>query len=1212
MDRRAPQAIAFLAFLFAAIAIANALSFTASPEINSGNNATTTENLICQWDASGDTTQTNVTWYRNGISQLNVTSAISPSTLGSGNTTRGEVWNCSVTITNGTSVIVQSDILNIINANPDAISVRNESSLDQGNRTTILEDEARTFTVVSVDPDSDEVSYSSISLPSNANLGSSTGIMTWTPNVSQLGNNTVTFIALDNQTPDRGSSAKDFTFEVLAVNDNPTFSPALANQSATEGVAFTYNISGADEENDFPLNFTVSSDIGNLAINLTSNTTATIYFTTGSPSFSDRGNHTVSVNLTDANGASIVSTFNLEVSPVNQLPILSFISNASGTQGSIFITYFNATDFDVNDTLVFNINPVSCALSNPWSVDKIGQGPILTYTQANATINQTLTNTHVACKLVNISVSDGKETDTQVVEFNLTNVNDAPVLYDISGTASNSDGSNITSQTAYSNSVYKYTANASDVDSLVSGGENLTFTDNTSLFNINSVGYISFTPNSSHIGNHSILITVLDDDGLNDTKLMVLEVKNNSAPVLDAVANQTCLEDLQCTIYITATDTDGDNISFSSNNTAIFNITDYNTTAGRLQITYLQSQIGNYSITVTATDTRLASDSAVFNLTINNINDNPVLSPVVFPNPIVATHLVSFQATASDEDIQLYGGQEFLNFSSEFITNSTIFNISTSFNNATNTSTGIITFTPSAGDVGNHSVNISVRDPSNATHYRIVNFTILAKTNPPNITEIQPYGTPISNITVFSFYNTTGFPDMNTSINISENKTVLFNHTTLDDTTPSASLGIMWQLDGINITSNTSLNYYFDFFTSGTKRMKLLVEDDMLENNSFTWVIDITNINRPPILNTSLENVTIDSTETFTNYLYLRDELRYLDPDDDLNSNKLIGTGETNTLTFTATACAVATITITDQDVKFTPSDIGTCIVTFTAEDTGGLTLESNFVYVNVTEVPNGTETTIEVPVSTAGGGGGGGGSASIVIPEEIEVETPKPLNLIVPESISIFRNKSISVPIIVENTWNATIYDIVVSAFTNKTGINITLDRFQFPEMETDDKETIIMTVMGYRLGENFEIHMNASLPDPKFTDTASIFINSMEQTGEDESVAVKVTFARDLLSTNEECQELNELLNEADHQNKLGNVNEANRLLDTVINGCKYLASKTQVHEEKPTIFDLGFFKRFNFFYIGIGALLVAFVTAIVVIELRLRKEKNHPKTP
>ena len=157
-----------------------------------------------------------------------------------------------------------------------------------------------------------------------------------------------------------------------------------------------------------------------------------------------------------------------------------------------------------------------------------------------------------------------------------------------------------------------------------------------------------------------------------------------------------------------------------------------------------------------------------------------------------------------------------------------------------------------------------------------------------------------------------------------------------------------------------------------------------------------------------------------------------------------------------------------------------------------------------------------------------------------------------------------------------------------------------KFERIPYGGSEKVILTVTNYRLGENFEIIVSADVADPEFTDTALIMINSLEAANMGEDLKTKVTFARDLLGQNPECVELNELLQEADELIADGNFEEAKQLVQGVIDGCKYLVSKSRSKEEKPQSVEeyvkRKVLKNPNFW---ISAFLVFALLTVILIE-------------
>jgi hypothetical protein len=122
---------------------------------------------------------------------------------------------------------------------------------------------------------------------------------------------------------------------------------------------------------------------------------------------------------------------------------------------------------------------------------------------------------------------------------------------------------------------------------------------------------------------------------------------------------------------------------------------------------------------------------------------------------------------------------------------------------------------------------------------------------PPNITSIYPYGTPLSNTTVFAFNYTYLFPGRITSINVTENTILLFNHTNYN-VESSDTLTCSWYLDGSLVEENdceyiSHWYYDVDFFQQGIRDVRLVVDDGNFFNKDvFTWNVSVENINRVP------------------------------------------------------------------------------------------------------------------------------------------------------------------------------------------------------------------------------------------------------------------------------------------------------------------------------------------------------------------------------
>jgi len=1205
------------------ILLAQAGSFTSNPAI-SPTTPDTTDNLVCSWNVSADTIETNITWYRNDTQfsqQINTTE--NSSTISSIQTVKGERWNCTVSIRNTTHNISYNTNTTIYNADPGAIEVVNSTNSTIGNYTNVTEDLTNIFNLTSIDPDGDPVTYSILAgPPAGASLNPSTGIFTWIPEYTNNDVN-ITFVVTDDEEGTPGITARKVLFNIFYVNDAPEFNPSLENQTVVSNEKFNYLMTAIDEESNWPIKFDITSvtpslNINSLAIINTSNTTAIIYYSgnaTGSEA--DVGNYTINITINDSLGANTTSTFNLEIQSTNYAPNITLVrpTNITQTQGGNITFEILGNDTNENDTLNFTIAAVSCTLSeDPWL------GTINTTNSsaenASAIVDLTVTdNRHVICPIVRITLTDGGAEDFEDVFLNISNTNDPPKIEVLSSSPSNfpTFNTNISNLTSYGQAPFRYQINATDNDTDTYEGENLTYSLNETWISINATsGLISFIPNSSYVGNFSVLVNVSDDEGLYDTEIMLLKILNNTAPLFN-LTNLSCAESVLCVHKINSSDIEGDNITFNSSNSTIFPLTQINYTTptnATYNQTPLQSYVGNHTITVFAVDEHGAERNATMTFSINNTEDSPL---VVVPNTlsrIVETHDTGFNVYANDSDFDLpfpFNDSVNVTFNYTFVLGPDIITGTTQyFDGGINRPYIRVLVLPGLGQSGNYTVNFTAIDNSGLESSALLNFTVLAKTEPPNITYVMPYGQPYNASTIFNLtergiYNST-------NISIDENITVLFNVTVVDDNTSFGNLAFEWYFDGVLNATTISFNRSFGFYTSGLRNITFLVNDLDYENSSYTWLATVADINRPPTLQNSLENLSVNGTETFNDYLKQGAITYFIDPDDDPNRNYYFEGNETSLLNYTVTECALADFNIIGHDLKVTPTQIGTCRVTFTAYDSDGLNLTSNNVTIDLNELP--AETAIPTPTSSSGGGGSSRRS-SVVVPINREEKKLEVIKLVVPELVNIYRNKTIEIPVIVMNTWNETIQEINLSGITSNTTENVTLgfSEHYFESLRGGEERNVTLTVSNYRLGQNFEVRIDANVTEPEASDSALVLINSIEQLDTGDDLETKVTFAQDLLNENPECAELNELLEEAITNIEEGESAEATKMVDGVIDGCKYLVSVAKKTKQTPQTIVNNIIEKAKWEHLLI---FLGLAIVLVGISLAVRARKGEKETP
>ncbi len=1162
-------------------------NFTGSVQIDP-ENATSTQNLECSWTVTGEET-INVTWYKNSVVFNSSTSVTSPWKLPKIHTTKNDKWNCTVIAINTSSApseVLDSDTVLIDNSAPVSSYIGNSTGQDIGSVEHILEGKEYTFWHVANDPDNDGLTYLVIQ-SSYCSVNSGTGEITCNstsqPNLTTK--DKFDFLVTDGDK----YSGETLYINVTPVNDRPDFLVPLEDESIEENQTLQYKFSMTDEESSSGFTVNISSNYSdNRLQNITFDTIEFIiqFNTNRTADFDDRGNYTVYITACDPldNSLCVDGNFNLEVTPLNQRPNITNISYQPRTQEQNFTLYVNATDPDDSDTLTFSVSS-GCGISNPWSIQTLDGGP----SNARGIINTTLTNDHIACKNITITVEDSVgQTDSREIILLITNVNDYPIIYNYSYYDNTQGNKYIKNLTAYTNVSFQYKINATDPDLITDSNEFVTFYDNSSNCNGNcpslwinsSDGTIRFMPNITSLQGQSSKmyhyeINVTDFYGLSYVTIMNITIYNNTPPYFSPdLIDKTASERVVFTYDIDAYDYQNDVITYEDD-VGLFEINQ----SGVINFTPVCNNIGNYTVTITVTDEKGAFTEESFDLEIQNTQDAPQVA--VIPNSTLIEEkpfYLDVSSSVTDLDIDCSKVEDSVNYSSQFLFGSTLFVI--------NETTGIISYTPNTSSDGGYIVEVTVTDTFGLSDSFKLNLTVVNRTRPPEIHNITPYGYP----TVFNWTDVSDLGSNFTTINVSEGTTVVFDHNSTDP--ENNDLLFNWTVDGVTVGTEKNLSYYFDYSSSGLRDIVLIVSDAIngtIDHSvNFTWNTSVRNFNRAPRINDSLPNVRINRTKEISDYLSGGlSETRFWDPDGDI-------------LTYNWTSSSIVTINRNGDDVTFTPEQVGVAYIYFTASD-GFLSVTSNNVTVNVTSVPepppassndNTRTSTSDTPIPYS-------------VIEEVEKEKQVYLDILVPQVVTVYRNNTVREVIKIVNKGNTTLRGIYLSAKTNFTDAEISFSDDYFPELLPGAEEKTDLIITAYKLMNHYEIVLYANVTDPEYQDKAVVYVNAIEKSRGNQSVtSTKITFARDLLSSNPECLELNEFLKQAQAHMENGQYDKASDILDSVIQGCKYLVSQSRLEDESPSGFAIALDLEKTPY---IKPILITFVVVMVgAIVLTIRAKK------
>lgn len=1228
-----------------------ALSFSAGPTLSS-DNITTTNDFSCDFTPLGNGSLTaNITWYLNGSSwtsndqSVSVISGIhfSSNSVSHINTSKHEKWKCKVTLDNTTNTLV---------SNSSEVEIKNTlPTINNPSQVTFNEDSYYEFVMTAIDPDGDNLTWTSNDL-SKGNYGN-VQLFDILPNGTVIINEStenlvgihqVQLSAFDELT--KGSTSI-YNFTLVAVNDPPIFVKPSLIYHCNESQVCSGSINATDQDNTSDQ---LTYQFNETFINASSDGTFRFI-----PTYNQAAveNWIIKVNVTD--GINTTSdVLNLTILTSNHAPNVSYV-NVSGVQNeSLYTFYFNVTDsLDPQDVFFFNIAD-DCG-KNVWTIENVTNGS--NSTTAIGLINTSLySNDYVECRVVTISVLEYesslmmlKKTYDYNLTLNISNINDAPMINELSNL---NVRKNISNQLAALGLSFAYVVNATDVDTLTYQGDSLsywltnvpTFTNGNPLFVINSltgnITSVQSEMNSTYAGLWEFTVNVNDSltPTLSDSRNITINISYNFPPVINFFNSSSCADNFSCLKNISADDAEFSKSILSLNSlnyTNPLNIsrTNYtsdeissllglnlsagkfstNTTSYWINFTPDDKDVGSYALNLTFTDDVGNKNTTIlyFNITntpeephFDNDDDHSTLDPVSFG---IVAETLPFLKYIYFYDPDLFYNLDNLNFSFVFDgSNLSGFNIS-----QVNNSCALINYTVDSVSSGSYTINMTLNDSYNLSTTQVINFDVHDTDEFPNITQVKPFFNETSNLTSTSFFDI--FKNTSTTVDFNEGNTVTFDIRVFD--ADNESMNVSWYVDGslvqdnIYNSSNLGNSAYektFSFFDNGTYNVTVHVQD--IGFDDFTWIVNVSNFNRPPVLAHDLDNMTGNSairgsaTVFYANFfkLYWNAKNVFYDPDDDLNSDGEIGPGEINNLVFTVNrsgGCDELASFVFDKNsdnVTIKPVSTGTCSTTFIATDPYNRSVNSN-------------EVTLEIIKIQSDSGGSSSGATTITktetitIPYDNPIDIPESFKLLYPGTTTIYENRTVSIPIVLKNDWTDDLSSITLSVNDSKNNLTYHFSNNFIANLPKGTSLNESLTLIGYRIDGPFEFNVTAKIGSIHHTDSATIYVNALERGKEDiESLKSKISYARDLLSDNPECAELTEILDRAEKD-----INTVPmETINGVINGCKYLMGEAKTpNNPLPKSFTgrLSLYGKtvinYNLLFIILGGL-IAFAIIISVI--------------
>jgi hypothetical protein len=417
----------------------------------------------------------------------------------------------------------------------------------------------------------------------------------------------------------------------------------------------------------------------------------------GTPADTDVGDTDgVEISATSGHAIASLGPFNIKVrprpvqspvtppNPNDAAPEISGTPPTTVTAGYVYTFTPAATDSD-GDTLNFTI-----ANEPAWATFNSATG-LLTGTPPAASVG-------TFSKIV-ISVSD-RQLVTSLAPFSIQVMpapNHSPTI------------SGEPAATATATESYTFTPTATDPD-----GNALTFSISNkpswATFNTTS-GRLAGTPSASNVGTFAgILISVTDGKSLVTLPTFSIKVAadSNHVPSISGTPARTVTAGTAYSFHPAATDPDSDRLTFSVQNRPTW--ATFNSTTGSLTGTPTSADVAKYdSIVISVTDGTATSSLTPFSIKVMGASNT---APTIAGQAVTSLNVgasYSFTPIASDAN-----------------GNSLTFSIQNKPSWASfSTSSGALTGTPTAGDVGNYTnIVISVSDGTTSTSLTAFNVAV--------------------------------------------------------------------------------------------------------------------------------------------------------------------------------------------------------------------------------------------------------------------------------------------------------------------------------------------------------------------------------------------------------------------------------------------------------------------------------------------------------
>ena len=555
------------------------------------------------------------------------------------------------------------------------------------------------------------------------------------PATNQSGSATITLTVSDGVV----TASDSFVVTVNAVNDAPTITDVgnrtILEDSSTPAIVFTIG--------------DVETPLAALVVSATSSNpilvpNGNVVFTgTGvgrsvvvTPAANQFGVATITILVTDTNGAAASDAFVLTVSPVNDAPTLDVLAPLALLEdaGPQIVRMTGISTGASNELTSLSITASS---SNPALIPSPGVIPHFGSATTNSFVIVPTTNMS-GTATITVVVNDGAGSNNVVVRsfvVSVSAVNDLPTITGLADRTINEDGT--TGALPFVVGDVESTP-GSLVVSGASSNTNLVPVSNIVFGGSGSNRTMSVTPAPDQFGIATITVLVRDASATNIATFLLTVNSVNDLPTISSITNRTVDEDVSTSLSFTIGDKETGAgsliVSARSSNPQLIPAFSFDGTGSNRTVNVVPAtnQSGSANITVTVRDGDAGSNSTTFALSVLPVNDLPTLDVIADvtideDSPLQSIVLMGISAGAPNEVQPV--AVTVVSLSANILTN-----VVASYGSGD--STGRVEFLPVRNASGTAVVTVRVSDGI-STNSRSFTVTVRAVNDLPTISQLN-------------------------------------------------------------------------------------------------------------------------------------------------------------------------------------------------------------------------------------------------------------------------------------------------------------------------------------------------------------------------------------------------------------------------------------------------------------------------------------------